>query len=168
MKRNVEGYLNLPYKKEIVKYPDGGYFIEVKELPGCMSEGDTIEEAFEMIEDAMRAWIETALEDNKTIPIPEVMRKNQYNGKVLVRMPTILHKSIAEEAKANGVSINTYIVTMLSERNSLNKVINALKGLSEESGEIEDSSSLNNKEFETVLKFNRFKENLYTKKVVWV
>ncbi len=166
MKRSVEDYIDLPYKKEIIKYPDGGYFIEVKELPGCMSEGDTVEEAFEMIEDAMRAWIETALEYNKTIPIPDVMRKNQYNGKVLVRMPAMLHKSIAEEAKANGVSINTYIVTMLSEKNSLNKIINALKGLPEESEEIEDNSPLNKKEFKTVLKFNRFKENLYTKNAV--
>ena len=34
---------------------EGGYVVSVPELPGCVSEGDTFEEALEMIQDAMQA-----------------------------------------------------------------------------------------------------------------
>lgn len=35
----------------------GGYFVEYPDLPGCMSDGETIEEAIVDAEDAKRCWI---------------------------------------------------------------------------------------------------------------
>ncbi len=45
---------------------DGGYWIECPELPGCASQGDTVEEALEMIKDAIEGHIAVLEEDRKT------------------------------------------------------------------------------------------------------
>ena len=122
MKKSVDYYLNLPYTKEIIKYPDGGYFISVKELPGCMTEADTLEEAFEMIEDAMKAWLEVSIESGDEIPLPESMSEEYYSGKVLLRLPKSLHKKLSEQAKEDGVSLNTYIVKLLAENSAIKDI----------------------------------------------
>ena len=46
----------------------GGYLIEYPDLPGCMSDGDTIQEAIENGKDAVRSWIETAKAHGDEIP----------------------------------------------------------------------------------------------------
>jgi len=71
--RSVDEYLKLPYTIEVIRDEDdnyAGWFACVRELPGCMTQADTFEELGEMIEDAMRAWIETTLEEGQTIPEP--------------------------------------------------------------------------------------------------
>jgi predicted RNase H-like HicB family nuclease len=39
---------------------EGGYWAEIPSLPGCVSEGDTFEEAVENIREAALAWIDVA------------------------------------------------------------------------------------------------------------
>ena len=51
---------------------EGGYVVSVPELPGCLSEGDTFEEALAMIEDAMQGWLASAAKHGD--PVPAVMR----------------------------------------------------------------------------------------------
>ena len=43
----------------------GGYLIEFPDLPGCMSDGETLEEAIENGKDALQCWIEAAAEDGQ-------------------------------------------------------------------------------------------------------
>ena len=131
----IEYYMNLPYKIEIIPDPDGGYVAEVKELKGCITQGDTIEELFEMIEDAKRAWLEVAIEDGIEIPLPEVMEEEKYSGRILLRLPKYLHKKLAESAKEEGMSINAYIVSLLSERNAERKILRDLEKLLNEKEE---------------------------------
>ena len=49
---------------------DGGYLIEYPDLPGCMSDGETIQETIENGRDAVRCWIETAKAHGEEIPAP--------------------------------------------------------------------------------------------------
>lgn len=44
---------------------DGGYWVECPSLPGCSSQGDTVEEALEMIKDAIKGHLEVAAEKKK-------------------------------------------------------------------------------------------------------
>ncbi len=69
--KNVDDYLKLPYTIEMKKDEDGTLLVSVKELEGCMSDGATPDEAYSMIEDAMRAWIGFHLEKDLHIPEPE-------------------------------------------------------------------------------------------------
>lgn len=62
---------------EIVLYwsnEDDAYVAEVPELPGCVSHGESYTEAVENVEDAIRAWIETARDLGRTVPEPKGRR----------------------------------------------------------------------------------------------
>ena len=48
----------------------GGYLATVPDLPGCMSDGDTPEEALSNIQEAIASWIEAAKEWKQDIPKP--------------------------------------------------------------------------------------------------
>jgi len=47
---------------------EGGYAVEVPDLPGCVSGGDTLAEAIIMGTDAASGWVLTELEDGKPAP----------------------------------------------------------------------------------------------------
>jgi len=111
--KTIEQYLRLPYTRELIPEPEGGWFVRIKELPGCMSQGDSPEQALAMIGDAMRGWLEASLENGD--PIPEPRQEEAYSGKFLLRMPRSLHRRLAEAAEEEGVSLNQYInVTLAS------------------------------------------------------
>ena len=48
----------------------GGFLATVPDLPGCMSDGDTREDAARNIADAIAAWVEEATRLGRTIPEP--------------------------------------------------------------------------------------------------
>lgn len=71
MSKTIDDYMTLPYTLEII--PDteqGGWFIKVKELRGCMTQADTWDEILPMVEEAKRLWLEVALEYGDAIPEP--------------------------------------------------------------------------------------------------
>lgn len=48
----------------------GGWLATVPDLPGCMSDGDTIEEARENVRDAIACWIAAARRLGRAVPSP--------------------------------------------------------------------------------------------------
>jgi len=106
------------YKIEIVKLSEedgGGYLSTVPSLPGCMSDGETPQEALESVNDAIKCWIETANELGREIPSPEEYKSNNdYSGKLSLRIPKYLHKKVAERAEEENCSINQLIHCYIS------------------------------------------------------
>ncbi len=49
---------------------DGFYIVEIPELPGCMADGKTILEAIENTEIIIKEWIEVAMANGRSIPLP--------------------------------------------------------------------------------------------------
>ncbi len=111
--KEIEKYMKLPYTIELIPEEDGTYFVKVKELPGCMSTGDTAEEAVELIHEAMRGWFESTISRGLKVPLPDKAKK--YSGKFVVRVPKHLHQKLAEQAKNESISLNQLIVSLLSE-----------------------------------------------------
>lgn len=69
MNKTIDYYMTLPYTLEII--PDeGAWFVQIKELPGCMTEVDEWDEILPMIEDAKRLWLEASLARGREIPEP--------------------------------------------------------------------------------------------------
>ena len=130
MDKTIDYYLSLPYTIELTPEPEGGWFVSVKELPGCMSQGDTPEEAIQMIRDAMSGWIEVALEDGDSIPQPREL--DDYSGKFVVRVPRSLHRDLIETAEREGVSLNQYICMTLAR--SVGRPVAARQAEAEEAG----------------------------------
>lgn len=48
----------------------GGFLATVPDLPGCMSDGETPEEALANVQEAIAAWIEAAEELGRQVPAP--------------------------------------------------------------------------------------------------
>lgn len=48
---------------------EGGYVVSIPALPGCITEGDTLEEAMEMIKDAISGYIASLKKHGEPIPL---------------------------------------------------------------------------------------------------
>jgi antitoxin HicB len=112
MENKIDYYMNLPYTIELQHDPEEGWFVRVKELRGCTSQGDTPEEAITMIQEAMALWLEVALEEG--VPIPEPRPDEDYSGKFVVRVPRSLHRELVQRAEQEEVSLNQYINVALA------------------------------------------------------
>jgi len=78
-------------KQKILKYdvifeeqPDGGYTVTVPSLSGCISEGDTFEEAKKNIAEAITAYLESLAMDGEKIPEGDL---NIFVGQVGIQNP---------------------------------------------------------------------------------
>ena len=60
---------------------DGGYSVEVPDLLGCVTQGDTLEEAIEMAQDVAMGWILTTIEDDEEIPKPSQIEEIKVEDK---------------------------------------------------------------------------------------
>lgn len=119
--KTVEEYMQLPYTIELTPDTDeGGFVASYPDLPGCLSIGDTAEEAVTNAIDAKRAWIEAALEDGVEIQEPDSLK--DYSGQFKLRIPRSLHKSLAEQSRQEGVSMNQYCVYLLTKNNAENRM----------------------------------------------
>ena len=108
-------YLRRPYTRTLIPDQDTGTFTAlIAEFPGCIAQGDSVDEAYARLEKAAEGWIEAALELGQSVPEPR--EESTYSGKLAVRMAKSLHRQAVEVAAAEGVSLNQLIVTALSER----------------------------------------------------
>ena len=108
-------------KKSNIEYPfeirplstdeGGGYSISFPDLPGCWSDGATPEEAVENGRDALRSWLAVAQEFDDEVPKPFAAA----SGRFVQRVPRSLHAQLIARAKAEGVSLNTLVVSLVSQ-----------------------------------------------------
>lgn len=108
-------------KKASVAYPfevrplskeeGGGYSIYFPDLPGCWSDGATPEDAIENGRDALMSWLAVAQEFCDGIPKPF----SSVSGRFVQRVSRSLHARLIARAKAEGVSLNTLVVSLVSQ-----------------------------------------------------
>lgn len=113
--KSLKDYMKLPYNYIVQPIEDESgkyYYAKVLELDGCQSTGETFEEAYNNLRDAMQGWIETKLEAGFEIPMP--IGYEDFSGKFIVRIPKSLHYKLTVEAKQEGVSLNQYALYKLS------------------------------------------------------
>jgi antitoxin HicB len=112
-KKSINYYMKLKYPAEIVECEEGGYFARVPDLPGCMTQAETLKELLANLSEAREVWLEGALEAGEEIPLPG--GEGRSSGRLLLRMPRSLHARLARDAEREGVSLNQYVVSRLSE-----------------------------------------------------
>lgn len=111
----VKDYIKLPYTRIIQEITDesGHYFYgRIMELDGCQSTGDTLDEVYKNLNEALEGYIETKLENNLEIPRPT--NQEDYSGKFIVRIPKSLHLRLELEAEREGVSLDQYALYKLT------------------------------------------------------
>lgn len=107
--KDLNYYLNLNYDIKLRKLTGeegSGWFAEIPLLPGCISDGETPEEAITNINDAKKCWVEACLELGRSIPEPLI---DDFSGQLRLRMPKSLHRALSEKAREENISLNQYI-----------------------------------------------------------
>lgn len=104
--------IDYPFEiRPLSKDEGGGYAITYPDLPGCRSDGATPEEAIRNGRDALQSWLAVAQEFGDKVPGPFAA----VSGRFVQRVPRSLHAQLIAQAKAEGVSLNTLIVALVSQ-----------------------------------------------------
>ena len=88
----------------------GGYLVEYPDIPGCMSDGETIEEAIKNGRAALRDCMEVFRESGRKIPKPRI-EAAQWRQ----RLPKTLYSKLTKQAENDGVSINSLVTAIIAE-----------------------------------------------------
>ncbi len=91
----------------------GGFLVSFPDFAECISDGETIEEALANGHDALKATI-AALKAKK-LPVPNPNSGGVASGKFVARVPKTVHAQLATRAKAEGVSLNTLVLTFIAQ-----------------------------------------------------
>ena len=88
----------------------GGYLVSFPDLPGCIADGESIEDAISEARDAFKAWMMAETEDQAKVPVPKT-----YSGQFVQRIPKSLHMQLVKCAENEGVSLNQLATTLLAQ-----------------------------------------------------
>jgi antitoxin HicB len=129
-RKPLEYYLGLQYPLNLVADPDGGYVVIFPDLPGCLTQVETLDELASMAEEARLLWIETEYESGHDIPLPSY--PEEFSGKFNLRLPRSLHRSLSDAAEREGVSLNQYVVHLLARGDSQARLERRLEQIAEQ------------------------------------
>lgn len=94
---------------------DEGFIAIAPDLPGASAWGKTEAVAIEELHTVIGLWIKAARKTGNPVPKPSNRADVNYSGKFLMRVPKRLHAELAHAAKAQGVSLNQYLLYMLTK-----------------------------------------------------
>lgn len=84
--------------------------VEYPDIPGCMSDGETIQEAIANGREALRDCLEVFQESGRKLPKPGI-EAAQWRQ----RLPRTLYAKLTRQAQREGVSINSFVTAIIAE-----------------------------------------------------
>ena len=96
--------------RPLTKDEGGGYLVEYPDIPGCMSDGETIAEAIVNGREALRDCIDVFRKSGRRLPKPSV-EAAQWRQ----RLPRTLYSKLTKQAEIEGVSINSLVTAIIAE-----------------------------------------------------
>ncbi len=112
--KTPEEYLKEPYARILILEETGEFSAEILEFSGCYAFGNSPDEAFAMLEDVAKSWIESELAHGKEIPPPS--ESHGFSGRIALRLPKSLHRLATIMAKQDGTSLNQFLMSAISAR----------------------------------------------------
>ena len=97
--------------RQLSKDEGGGFLAEYPDIPGCMSDGETIEEAIANGREALRDCIEIFRQTGRQVPKPAAVEPAQWRQ----RLPRTLYMKLTAQAETEGVSINSLVTAIIAE-----------------------------------------------------
>jgi Uncharacterised protein family (UPF0150). len=94
---------------------NGGYTVTFPDLPGCITEGDTLDEALYMAKDALELYIYNLEEDNETIPAPTAPEKIKVPEGAFVNLIEVYMPPVRDEMANKSVNKTVTIPRWLNE-----------------------------------------------------
>lgn len=98
--------------RPIPKAEGGGFLVAIPDLPGCLADGDTFEQAIASARQAFDAWVGASKDMGREVPRPGELAAT---AKILLRLPKSKHAEVTDAAAAEGVSINTMLTVLIAE-----------------------------------------------------
>ncbi|AEG01194.1 type II toxin-antitoxin system HicB family antitoxin [Methylomonas methanica] len=89
------------------------YEARVAELPDVAEYADSFEEAYALAIDTIEVTAEMLAAQGKAIPSP-MIPADEYSGRVTLRLAKSLHRSLAQAADMEGVSLNQHLTNILN------------------------------------------------------
>jgi antitoxin HicB len=89
--------------RELTDDEGGGFYVSFPELPGCASDGESVEEALANAADAEKAWVAANKKWSDSVA-----------KKFVTRFPRSLYVDLSSRAKKDGVSMNTMVLTLVA------------------------------------------------------
>ena len=131
-KLTLNDYLALDYSLDVIAQPEGGYVIQYLDLPGCMTQVDSLDEVSTAAQEIRTLWIETQFADGFPIPLPSL--PEEYSGKFVLRIAKSLHRRLATSASKEGVSLNQYAMSLLDRNDALARLESKIDAMEVRSG----------------------------------
>ena len=105
---------------------EGGQYFKtsVFELPDVEVYEETAAEAYDVIIQCIVDLHDASVHDGRPFPYPET--RDEYSGRVTLRMRKELHKRLDLQAKRNGTTLNAEIVCQLSGTSSIHEMVHQL------------------------------------------
>ena len=97
---------------------DEGFIAVAPDLPGASAWGKTESVAIQELHTVIELWVKAARKVGNLVPKPSDRTDANYSGKFLMRVPRRLHAELAQAAKAQGVSLNQYVLYVLTKGHS--------------------------------------------------
>ena len=106
-KEMIPYILNIAWSQE-----DQCYVARFPELPGCMTHGDTQEEALKHAHEALKGYLATCKKEGVVLPSPVSLQ--EFSGTFSARVGPDLHRKLAMEAAQMNKSITDLVKEKLS------------------------------------------------------
>jgi len=107
--------MKLVYPAYFYLEDDGGYSVIVPDLIGCQTQGNTLEEAIQMANDAALGWLLTASKENTDFPMPsnitdiKVTQKNSFTSLLFLDLESYFSKHSNESIIKKTLEIPTWL-----------------------------------------------------------
>lgn len=125
MIKDLAYYMSLNYPVELRRLTadeGGGYMATIPQLGSYafVGDGETPTDALAHLEVVKQDWFEELLSKDIAIAEPVIEEEETYSGKFIVRLPKSLHRSLAKGAEREGVSLNSWVNTLLTSSAAVN------------------------------------------------
>ena len=108
--KDINYYLNLPWTYTVETTRETGellYIVHVNELPGIATDAPTLEEAMDLIKEAMKGAFKLYLKHGEEIPEP--VDPNAFKGNIAYRTSSSRHFKLFKEAQKHNKSLSQFI-----------------------------------------------------------
>jgi predicted RNase H-like HicB family nuclease len=124
----------------MTKYPvsikwsdeDNGYIATVPGARGLSAFGDSPEEALSQLKIAADAYFESLKKAGGPIPVLE--KATSFSGQLRLRLPKSLHAELSQGAESEGVSLNTYLVSLLTREHTKRDLLRGARTIGQAQG----------------------------------
>jgi len=109
--------LNYPVEvKKLSSEDGGGFYVSIPQLGkyAFHADGETLDKAFESLENVKEFLFEQYLKNGIPIHEPITINETEYSGKFVMRVPKQLHRILVNGAKKEGISLNQYVQFLLT------------------------------------------------------